>query len=538
MSTRKTTLFYAMLIAVSSMAVGLVIASRLDLTPASQAQTFTAPPMNSAPVTGALDAQTFRNVAKAVSPIVVNIRTETRRRQQDLTEFFGGGGAARRRTICSAGSSATLTAPIRGSRDSQEPGPPAPGGRGRQQRETPVFAAGTGFIISKDGLILTNNHVVEGANKIEVSLYNEDDQTYEAKLVGRDQLTDSALIQLIEKPNHALPEAKFGDSSQMAAGDWVIAIGNPFGYRHTVTVGVISATERPFPVSDLRFSDMLQTDAAINPGNSGGPLLNIRGEVIGMNTAIISNGRQEGNIGIGFAVPINAVRDLLPQLHTGKVIRGRIGVQITAVKPGEEQEFGLKSRAGAVVGSVEAGGAADKGGLKPGDVVIEYNGRPVATTNELVKMVTATKPGTTVPVKVMRSERGAAARERTLNVTVDELDLEAEQGRQARNTPRGGPPQDTGADSFGLSLQNLTPQRARQLQLPAGTTGAVIAEVDTSGPSAGILRPGDVILSVNGQIVADATAAARELQQVAAGRYARILLWRGDGEVFVTVRKE
>jgi serine protease Do len=525
MSTRKTTLFYALLIAVSSMAVGLVIASRLDLTPASQAQTFTAPPMNSAPVTGALDAQTFRNVAKAVSPIVVNIRTETRRRQQDLAEFFGGGQTPDDLFRRFFGDPP----------DGQEP--QAPGGRGRQQRETPVYAAGTGFIISKDGLILTNNHVVEGANKIEVSLYTEDDQTYEAKLIGRDQLTDSALIQLVEKPNHALPEAKFGDSSQMAAGDWVIAIGNPFNYRHTVTVGVISATERPFPVSDLRFSDMLQTDAAINPGNSGGPLLNIRGEVIGMNTAIISNGRQEGNIGIGFAVPINAVRDLLPQLHTGKVIRGRIGVQISALPPGSEQEFGLKSRAGALVGSVEPGGAADKGGLKPGDVVIEYNGRPVTTTSELVKMVTATKPGTTVPLKVMRSERGTP-RERTLNVTVEELDLEAEQGRQARNTQRGAPPQDTGADSFGLSLQNITPARARQLQLPAGTSGAVVTDIDPGGPSAGILRPGDVILSVNGQTVTNATEAARELQQVAAGRYARILLWRGDGEVFVTVRKE
>ena len=527
MSTRKTTLFYALLIAVSSMAVGLVLASRLDLTPMSQAQTFTAPPMNSAPVTGTLDAQTFRNVAKTMSPIVVHIRTETRRRQQDLTEFFGGGGQT----------PDDLFRRFFGEPDGPEQ-PQAPGRGGRPQRETPVFAAGTGFIISaKEGLILTNSHVVEGAQKIEVSLYNEDDESYEAKLIGRDQLTDSALIQLVERPTHPLPEAKFGDSSQMAAGDWVIAIGNPFGYRHTVTVGVISATERPFPVSDLRFSDMLQTDAAINPGNSGGPLLNIRGEVIGMNTAIISNGRQEGNIGIGFAVPINAVRDLLPQLHTGKVIRGRIGVQISAVKPGEEQEFGLKSRAGAVVGSVETGGAADKGGVKPGDVVVEYNGRPVATTSELVKMVTATKPGTTVPLKVMRNERGSP-RERTLNVTVDELDLEAEQGRQARNNPRGTPPQDTGADSFGLTLQNLTPQRARQLQLPAGTSGAVITDIEPAGPSAGILRPGDVILSVNGQTVTNATEAARELQQVTAGRYARILLWRGDGEVFVTVRKE
>ena len=525
MSTRKTTLFYALLIAVSSMAVGLVIASRLDLTPASQAQTFTAPPMNSAPVTGALDAQTFRNVAKAMSPIVVNIRTETRRRTQDLSEFFGGQAPD------------DLFRRFFGEPpDGADPRDPPSGGNRRAPREAPAYSAGTGFIISKDGLILTNNHVVEGASKIEVTLYNEDDQTYEAKVIGRDQLTDSALIQLTEKPNHALPEAKFGDSSQMAAGDWVIAIGNPFGYAHTVTVGVISATERLFPVSDRRTTDMLQTDAAINPGNSGGPLLNIRGEVIGMNTAIISNGRAEGNIGIGFAIPINAVRDLLPQLHTGKVIRGRIGVQVVA--PGEAyQDWGLKSRNGALVSIVESGGAADKGGIRPGDVIVEYNGRPVSTTNELVKMVTATKPGTSVPVKVMRIE-GNSPRERTLTVAVEELDLEAEQGRQTRANPRGSEPQEQGGDSFGLALSDLTPQRSRQLQLPANTSGALVTEVDPSGPSAGVLRPGDVILAVNGQTVASAAEAGRTLQQLQSGRFARILLWRGDGEVFVTVRKE
>src|SRR5262249_26532973 len=160
----------------------------------------------------------------------------------------------------------------------------------------------------------TNSHVVDDATKIEVGLFGDEaDVNYQAKVVGRDPLTDSALIQLIEKPKEPLPEAKFGDSSQMAAGDWVVAIGNPFNYAHTVTVGVISATKRPFSVTDGRTNDMLQTDAAINPGNSGGPLLNIRGEVIGMNTAIITNARSEGNIGIGFAVPINTVRDLLPQ---------------------------------------------------------------------------------------------------------------------------------------------------------------------------------------------------------------------------------
>src|SRR6185295_1038912 len=205
------------------------------------------------------------------------------------------------------------------------------------------------------------------------------------------ELTDSALIQLTEKPNHTLPEAKFGDSSQMAAGDWVMAIGNPFGLRHTVSVGVISATERPFPVTDGRSNEMLQTDAAINPGNSGGPLLNIRGEVIGMNTAIIANGRAEGNIGIGFAVPINTVRDLLPQLFTGHVTRGRIGVQISAVPRDGFEDFGLKTRSGAIVSSVLPGGAAQKAGLEPGDVIVSVNGRPITSTSELQNIVTATK---------------------------------------------------------------------------------------------------------------------------------------------------
>ena len=274
----------------------MVIASRLDMSPASSAQTLAVPPMNSAPVTGALDAQTFRNVAKAQS---ADGREYPHR---DAAALAGAVGLLRRRrrrrrrpTICSAvssGSPADPADPAGADPDEKDNGA---GRNNRRRREQTTVAAGTGFIISKDGLILTNNHVVEGASKIEVSLYGEDlDQLYQAKLVGRDALTDSALIQLTEKPNHTLPEAKFGDSSQMAAGDWVMAIGNPFGFRHTVTVGVISATERAFPVSDGRSSEMLQTDAAINPGNSGGPLLNLRGEVIGMNTAIISNGRAEG----------------------------------------------------------------------------------------------------------------------------------------------------------------------------------------------------------------------------------------------------
>ena len=420
MSTRKTTAFYGVLLVVASLFVGMVIASRFDLTPASSAQTIAVPPMNSAPINGPLDAQTFRNVAKMATPIVVNIRTEMKAKGQDLTDFFGGGGGTPddlfHRFFGGPGGGAG------GDQDQQD----NQGGRGngrRRQREQTTRAAGTGFIISKDGYILTNNHVVEDATKIEVALYaDESDVSYKAKVIGRDPLTDSALIQLVEKPTHPLPEAKFGDSSQVEAGDWVMAIGNPFGYAHTVTVGVISATSRAFPVTNGRFNDMMQTDAAINPGNSGGPLLNLRGEVIGVNTAIITNARNEGNIGIGFAVPSNTVRELLPQLHQGKVIRGRIGVQVLPVPREGFEDFGLKSRAGAVVAQIIAGGAAAKAGMEPGDVIVQFNGRPVTNSDGLVKMVVSTKPGTSVSVKVLRNKQ-----EKTLNVVVDELDLEAEQ---------------------------------------------------------------------------------------------------------------
>ena len=313
MSNRRNTWFYALLIAMTSAAAALVIASRLGLAPESAAQTsVAAPPMNSAPLTGPLTASTFRDVAKTVMPAVVNIRTESRQRQQDLSEFFGGSDLFDRFF-----------------------GQPEPrgggGGAQRPPRDRVVQAAGTGFIIDKAGFILTNNHVVDEATTIKVSLYGEDDdQEYDAKVIGRDPLTDSALIELTEKPDHTLPEAKFGDSSQMQPGDWVMAIGNPFGLAHTVSVGVISALERPFAVAEGRSAQVLQTDAAINPGNSGGPLLNLRGEVIGINTAIYTDARQQGNIGIGFAIPSNTVRELLPQLRTGS---GRAAVQPSLLGP-------------------------------------------------------------------------------------------------------------------------------------------------------------------------------------------------------------
>jgi len=524
MSTRKTTLIYSLPIAVALLAIGMVLASRMDLTPSSAAQIVAAPPMNSAPISGSIDAQTFRNIAKAVSPTVVYIKTEMKVRQE-FVDFNGGDDLFRR----FFGAPSVPPDHPGGDEQNQVPGP------GR--RRPPVQrASGTGFIISKDGFILTNNHVVEDATKIQVSLYGDDEQFYDARLVGRDQLTDSALIELIEKPAGPLPEVKFGDSSQMAPGDWVMAIGNPFGYTYTVTVGVISATQRGLRVTDGRSNEMLQTDTAINPGNSGGPLMNVRGEVIGMNTAIITNSQSEANIGIGFAVPSNTVRELLPQLRRGKVVRGRIGVSVSAVPRNGYADFGLQSAAGAIVSAVSPGGAAARAGIEPGDVIVEFNGHPVAKYDDLVKTVIATKPGTQVPVKVMRNKV-----RQTLTVTVDELDLEAEQNTpQTRNNNGNQAPQEEHGAGFGLTLQDLTPATARRLQVPAGQAGAAVTDVDPdSGSAAAGVRPGDIILSVNRRAVSNAAEAGRELQKVPSGGLAQLLLWRGNlGQVFVPVRKD
>jgi serine protease Do len=514
-SSRKTTFFYAALIAMASLVVGMVIASRLDLSPASSAQTIAIPATNSTPLSGPVDATTFRNIAKAQSPMVVSIRTESRQRTRNLSEFFGGPGAPEDFFDRFFG----------GPRPNQE--------LPRRERERPrtTEAAGSGFIINRDGFILTNNHVVEDAVKIEVQFFGEDDY-YEAKVVGRDPLTDSALIQLIQKPNHPLQEAKFGDSSQMEAGDWVVAIGNPFNFAHTVSVGVISATARAFPVATGRSAQVLQTDAAINPGNSGGPLLNLRGEVIGVNTAIVSNptlGGAAGNIGIGFAIPINAIRDVLPGLRAGKITRGRIGVEVRPVSAEDADALGLKERRGAVVASVVRPGPAAAAGIQPMDVILEFNGKPVNKNEDLVQHVVATAPGTTVPVRIIRE-----GKERTLNVTVEELNLATESDQRAADAADAEP--DSGG-GFGMTLNNLTPDIARRMDLPSGTRGAVVTDVDPDSPAGRSLQPGDVILQIDRKPVANANEATQILRAVPAGRAVGLLILRNGKELYVPVRK-
>ena len=499
MSTRRSTLFSAVLIAVMSMAIGMVIASRFDMAPAPFAQTFAPPPMNSDPLNGPIHAGTFREIAKTQTAMVVNIRTESRQ-SSPLNDFFGDDDLFRR---------------FFGQPQEQQP------------RERTVQAAGTGFVIDASGLILTNNHVVEDATTIEIDFFGDEDGVfYEAEILGRDRLTDSALLELTELPSDLqLAVANFGDSSQMAPGDWVMAIGNPFGFGHTVTVGVISAIGRPFTSVRGRSQDVLQTDAAINPGNSGGPLLNIRGEVVGINTAIVSD--RQANVGIGFAIPSNTVRELLTELRSGKVTRGRIGVQIMNVTRESYEDLGLTERMGAIVSAVQEGGPADVGDMQPGDVIVSYNSDRVENTEDLQSKVVETPPGTTVPVVVLR-----AGEEVTLNITIEELDLETE----AEPTQTV---EDNLSEGFGMTLQDLTPRVSSRLRLPDNTEGAVIVDIESGGAAeGGGAQPGDVIVSVNRVEVASAADTIRELNGVESGRTAFLLVQRGPNRVFLQVLKE
>jgi serine protease Do len=340
---------------------------------------------------------------------------------------------------------------------------------------------------------------------------------------------------LAQLPSAPLQEARFGDSSQMQQGDWVMAIGNPFNLGHTVTVGVISALDRPFGGTATRQQPMIQTDAAINPGNSGGPLLNIRGEVIGMNTAIYTDAQRAANIGIGFATPINTIRELLPQLRAGKISRGVIGVSISRDPITKEvaKEFGLPNTNGAVVSSVAANTPAARAGLERGDVIVEYNGRPVTDSDGLVSMVVATKPGTTVPVTIYRDNQ-----RKTLNITPDELDLEAEANGGRSPRPDGAERDAPTATDFGMQLEAITPEIARQLELPRGRGGAIVADVDRGSVAANAgIQPNDVIVEINRQPVANVSQVTRALQNATAGRPVFLVVWRDGQEFFITMTK-
>ena len=361
----------------------------------------------------------------------------------------------------------------------------------RPQRQQSL---GSGFVISGDGYVVTNAHVVQQAEQIRVKLSNRDQ--YDAKLVGSDPKTDVALIKIT--PREPLPVVPLGDSDSLEVGDWVVAIGNPFGLAETVTAGIVSAKGRVIGAGP--YDDFIQTDASINPGNSGGPLLNLAGEVIGINAAIFS--RSGGNIGIGFAIPINLARRVIDELREhGKVTRGWLGVSIQDLTPALAQSFGLERPRGALVVDVESRGPAAKAGLERGDVIVEYNGGPIEESHQLPTLVAETAVGKTVDIKVLRS-----GGERTVHVTV----VEQPSGRVARAEKSSRRP------SWGLALTELTPALARRFGIPQGVRGAMIRAVAPGSPSddAG-LEPGDVIRQVDRQAMTSARSCETALNRAA-----------------------
>ena len=385
---------------------------------------------------------------------------------------------------------------------------------GQMPREFKQRSLGSGFIIDPDGYILTNNHVVAKADKIVVKL--ESGQEYKAKIVGTDPKTDVALIKI--KADKPLKAVTLGDSDKIRVGDWVIAIGNPFGLSHTVTAGIISAKGRV--IGSGPYDDFLQTDASINPGNSGGPLIDMRGTVIGINTAIIATGQ-----GIGFAIPINMAKRILPQLKTtGHVVRGWLGVYIQDITPELGKKFGLKvGQKGVLISKVFDGSPAQKGGLQQGDVIIKYDGKPVRSSHELAIRVGQTKVGKKVEIVVIRN---GETRTETVKIgTRKENQQVAESGNSKA------------PEEMGFEVQELTPKLAKHLDLKV-TKGILVVSVDRSGPAyeAG-LRPNDVIVEVNRKKVTTLKEFNKALSKKSEGGVL-FLVRRGEGALYIVVQPE
>ncbi len=429
---------------------------------------------------------TFADLAEAASHGVVNISAEKTVVGHPLEEFFG-----------------MPNFPFQ-----------VPEEQPFHERRQQVPSLGTGFVISADGYIVTNNHVVEDVEKLSVKF--DDGQEVPAQIIGRDPKTDIALIKVdAGKPLHALP---LGSSEIVRPGEWVVAIGNPFGLEHTVTAGIVSAKHRD--IDHGAYDDYIQTDAAINPGNSGGPLLNLAGEVIGINTAI--NPRANT---IGFAVPIDMAKGILPQLRaTGHVTRGWLGVVIQGVTPEIAEELELKEAKGALVSKVIEDGPAAEAGIENMDVIREFDGQPVDDYDDLPRIVASTPVDKKVEIVVIRDGKRVTLRPRIARLDEPEL-----QKTSVTPTPHAG------SDSFGLRVQELTDDLAEQLGL-SDAQGVVVSAVDPEGPAneAGIRR-GDVIVEVDRQAVNDVEGLQKVLEK--ADDRALMLIRRGDNQLYMTVKR-
>jgi serine protease Do len=385
------------------------------------------------------------------------------------------------------------------------------GGRS-PERELRRSSLGSGFIINKDGHIVTNNHVVENAMDIKVSL--SDKEEFDAKVIGRDPKTEVALIKI--EADRDLPVVPLGNSDQLRVGQWVVAIGNPFGLGHTMTAGIASAKGRIIGAG--AYDDFIQTDASINPGNSGGPLFNVNGEVVGINTAIVAAGQ-----GIGFAIPINLAKNILAQLHAeGRVTRGWLGVQVQQVTPELARSFGLEQGHGALVADVQPNSPAAQAGLQRGDVILEFGGQPIEEMQELPRVVADTTPGTTADVRMLRK-----GQERTVQVKVGEM---PEEQRQAAS--EAGPPE----KRLGLAVEQLTPEIARSLGM-SSTQGVVVSEVVEGSPAdeAGIRR-GDVILEVHQEPITSVRDYQSAVQRAGDAGAVLLLVRRADSVRYVALQ--
>ena len=480
-------------IIIASIAFGVIISADLGIMRTSKAQSAPAIQTSSGTVS-AVTIPSFADVAARVMPAVVSITTTEVVKTSDLRKMHPFG-----------------IDPF-----DFFPNPQGPRGRGNNDDqgddERRQVSGGSGFIISPDGYILTNNHVVEGATRVQVH-YGADENgngghTVNARIVGRDPATDIALVK-IDVPG-TLPNIPLGDSDRIRKGDWAIAVGNPFQFENTLTVGVISAKGRALGLSEQTrsFENFIQTDAAINFGNSGGPLLNIAGEVVGINTAI-----RGGAQGLGFATPINTAKRLLPQLRQGKVTRGYLGMQIQEVSDQIAQAFGLSEARGALVQSVEPGKPAAQAGLQAGDVIVEVDGKAIHNNRELIDYISYQPVGTNIHVTVLRN-----GQRRTFTAKTAQRPAEGEAADD--NSPNEAGPT---RNKLGMSVDELTPRLRQMYGIDDTLRGVVVTSVkEVSAAGDANISEGDVISEVQGEKVSSVDQFRAAIDRLKSGSYARM----------------
>lgn len=397
------------------------------------------------------------------------------------------------------------------------PGVPGQGAPGQNGMPTPDYktqSLGSGFIISSDGYILTNAHVVSDADEVIVKLF--DKREFKAKIIGADKRTDVALVKI---EAIGLPKVTVGDSSKLKVGEWVAAIGSPFGLENTMTAGIVSAKGRALPQEN--FVPFIQTDVAINPGNSGGPLFNLNGEVVGINSQIYS--RSGGSMGLSFAIPIDVAIDVSNQLKaTGKITRGWLGIAIQELTKELAESFGMKNTNGALVAGVEKNGPADKGSLEPGDVITKFDGKSINTSADLPRAVGATKPGKVVAVEILR--RGSP---KVLSIGVGEMPSDSVEALQS-NKPAIKPE----VNRIGLILKELTAQQKKKL---SGKNGLLVMDAQGAVAQAGVRR-GDIVLGLNNTEVQSLEHFNKQLAGYAAGKTIALLVQRGENTLYVPVK--